>query len=404
MVASDLFCLSGFCRSGRRGPGLRVNTERKKEAILFLFVLLHILGGVSSQLVQQSPCPTSCVCSEASRTVKCEKKDLNVVPQNIPPYVQNLTITGNNISTLNRAFRQEQPLSELSNLDLSDNHLQELGSNVFSYLPSLTYLDLSNNDLGIISNLSFQVDGSGSIPLKELKISNSFKNEFLISMLAKSFDIGAPRKLEKLELSGNDILFLPKGMFSPLPNLRHINLSNNSLTSFSADIFKDLSHLETLDLSNNALKRLRNATSFDLISQKNLLINLNDNSWECDCMIEEFSRWLKDTKLVKESSSLVCAFPENMKDRAIVELNISELKCPEPDDNTSLQTSYVFLGIVLALIGVIFLLVLYLNRKGIKKWIYNIRDACRDHMEGYHYRYEINADPRLTNVSTNSDV
>ncbi|KFM09829.1 Trophoblast glycoprotein, partial [Struthio camelus australis] len=54
--------------------------------------------------------------------------------------------------------------------------------------------------------------------------------------------------------------------------------------------------------------------------------------------------------------------------------------------------------------GAIFLLVLYLNRKGIKKWMHNIRDACRDHMEGYHYRYEINADPRLTNLSSNSDV
>ncbi|KAG1936149.1 trophoblast glycoprotein [Pimephales promelas] len=69
----------------------------------------------------------------------------------------------------------------------------------------------------------------------------------------------------------------------------------------------------------------------------------------------------------------------------------------------ALEPSYVFLGMVLALIGVIFLLVLYLNRKGIKKWIYNIRDACRDHMEGYHYRYEINSDPRLANLSLNSD-
>ncbi|OCT78315.1 trophoblast glycoprotein [Xenopus laevis] len=403
MVASDLFCLLGIRRSGRRCPGLSVNANRKKEVILFACVLLQVLGDVSSQPQQQSPCPTSCECFEVSRTVKCEKKNLHVVPQNIPPYVQNLSISGNNISTLNGAFTQ-QPLSELSNLDFSDNHLQELGSNVFSFLPSLTSLDLSNNDLGKMSNLSFQGAGSGIIPLKELKLGSSFNNELLISMLARAFVIGAPSKLEKLELAGNDILFLPQGMFSPLPNLKHLDLSNNSLTSLSAYIFKDLGHLETLDLSNNSLKRLRNATSFDLIGEQNLLINLNNNSWDCDCMIEDFASWLKETKLVKDASSLVCDLPENMMGRAIVDLNIAELKCQEPDDNTSLQTSYVFLGIVLALIGVIFLLVLYLNRKGIKKGIYNIRDACRDHMEGYHYRYEINADPRLTNVSINSDV
>ncbi|OCT80516.1 trophoblast glycoprotein [Xenopus laevis] len=404
MVDSDLFSLLGVWRSGRRGPGLRVKAERKKEVILFVCVLLQVLSDVSSQPEQQSPCPTSCECFETSRTVTCEKKNLHAVPQNIPPYVQNLSIAGNNISTLNGAFTQQQPLSELLNLDLSDNHLQELGSNVFSYLPSLTYLDLSNNELGTMSNLSFQGAGSGSIPLKELKLSNSFNNELLISILARAFVTGAPSKLEKLELAGNDILFLPYGMFSPLPNLKHLDLSNNSLTSLSADIFKDLSHLETLDLSNNSLKRLRNSTSFEYIGQQNMLIDLNNNSWDCDCMIEDFAIWLKETKSVKETSGLVCDLPENMRGRAIVELNISELKCQEPDDDTSLQTSYVFLGIVLALIGVIFLLVLYLNRKGIKKWIYNIRDACRDHMEAYHYRYEINADPRLTNVSTNSDV
>ncbi|EMP26503.1 Trophoblast glycoprotein [Chelonia mydas] len=72
----------------------------------------------------------------------------------------------------------------------------------------------------------------------------------------------------------------------------------------------------------------------------------------------------------------------------------------EPGEQKELETaSYVFFGIVLALIGVIFLMVLYLNRRGIKRWLNNLREACRDQMEGYHYRYEQDTDPRRASAS-----
>uniref|UniRef100_A0A8C0HAQ4 Trophoblast glycoprotein n=1 Tax=Chelonoidis abingdonii TaxID=106734 RepID=A0A8C0HAQ4_CHEAB len=131
------------------------------------------------------------------------------------------------------------------------------------------------------------------------------------------------------------------------PYARLLFLTGNRLSSLPPCAFLSLAQLQSLDLSHNSLKCLKNATITQLRSRP-----------------------------------------------ALRRINIQ----------SQLQTSYVFLGIVLALIGAIFLLVLYLNRKGIKKWMYNIRDACRDHMEGYHYRYEVNADPRLTNLSSSSDV
>ncbi|KAM4772358.1 trophoblast glycoprotein [Rhinophrynus dorsalis] len=405
MVASDLLCLLGLKKRNGRGPVLSFNSESKRESLFMVLVLMQLLVCVRSQSEQQLPCPASCECSEAARTVKCVNKNLRELPQNIPSYVRNLYITGNNISSLQEgAFTQLQPLTDLSSLSLSGNHLQELGNNVFSHLPNLRQLDLSNNVLEMVSNLSFLGSGNGSNPLLELNLSNSFRNESLIAMLGSALKIGTLSNLRKLELVGNDMMFLPVSMFNSLPSLQYLDLSNNSLTSLSAGILTNLSQLQTLDLSHNSLKRLRNTTIFDLPSQKGLLINLDDNSWVCDCLIEDFAIWLKETKIVKGASNLLCSTPENLKDTPIVKLKISDLECTHIHDNTSLQTSYVFLGIVLALIGVIFLLVLYLNRKGIKKWMYNIRDACRDHMEGYHYRYEINADPRLTNLSTNSDV
>ncbi|KAK7926254.1 hypothetical protein WMY93_008564 [Mugilogobius chulae] len=51
----------------------------------------------------------------------------------------------------------------------------------------------------------------------------------------------------------------------------------------------------------------------------------------------------------------------------------------------------------------VFLFVLYLNRNGMKKWIIEMRDACRDVLEGYHYRYEIDTDPRRTSGSISAE-
>ncbi|XP_072264671.1 trophoblast glycoprotein [Pyxicephalus adspersus] len=395
MIFSDVPCLLGL---RRRHPGLVGNGESMKGSLLFVLTLVHCLGFVWSQF-----CPASCECSEPARTVKCVNKNLNEVPKNIPSYVTNLFITRNNIDSLQEGtFTQTLP--DLSSLSLSSNHLQELGNYVFKLLPSLKQLDLSNNELENVSRQLFQVGPGLSSPLLELTLSNSLYNSSMITSLAGALQYGGLSNLQKLDLSGNNLLYVPEGIFSSMPNLKHLDLSNNSLLSFQDGVFANLSHLQTLDLRHNSLKNLKNTTLLEFSSHPGLSVLLSDNSWVCDCNIEPLYRWLKETTTLKNSSSLVCSYPENMRDTQVIALKIPELDCPPYITDNSLQTSYVFLGIVLALIGVIFLLVLYLNRKGIKKWMYNIRDACRDHMEGYHYRYEINADPRLTNLSTNSDV
>ncbi|XP_009644382.1 trophoblast glycoprotein, partial [Egretta garzetta] len=170
--------------------------------------------------------------------------------------------------------------------------------------------------------------------------------------------------------------------------------------------FQGLSQLQSLNLSDNSLGVLRNGTLAQFRGLPALRrVGLGRNAWVCDCAIEDLVAWLKESDQVESKEALTCSHPSKMLGKALLKINSSDLNCSVPVDLPSqLQTSYVFLGIVLALIGAIFLLVLYLNRKGIKKWMHNIRDACRDHMEGYHYRYEINADPRLTNLSSNSDV
>ncbi|KAJ6665830.1 hypothetical protein lerEdw1_001302 [Lerista edwardsae] len=374
--------------------------ERRGAGWAELWLLLPALSGWA--LAQQpGRCPEVCECSEAARTVKCINKNLTEVPRDLPRYVQNLFLTGNNISSLlPGAFLLPEPLLELSHLNLRGNHLEWLEAHALAGLPSLKQLDLSDNSLALLSPAAL---GNTSSPLEELNLSHSLRSHRFVSLVADLLQQGNLANLKRLDLSGNRLLYLPVGMFSSLPSLQQLDLHNNSLVSLHNVSFQGLRQLRSVNLSDNSLKYLRNGTLLQLRGLTTL--SLSHNTWVCDCNIEDLVIWLKESHQVEAKEALKCSSPDQLRNSSLVKLDLSDLNCSEPTDSQAqLQTSYVFLGIVLALIGAIFLLVLYLNRKGIKKWMHNIRDACRDHMEGYHYRYEINADPRLTNLSSNSDV
>ncbi|MBZ3883894.1 Trophoblast glycoprotein [Sciurus carolinensis] len=372
-------------------------------------------SAVSAQPPLSGQCPPLCECSEAARTVKCVNRNLTEVPADLPLYVRNLFLTGNQLAVLpSGAFARRPPLAELAALNLSGSRLVEVHAGAFEHLPSLRQLDLSHNPLAYISPFAFSGNTNASVPspLVELILNHIVppadqllkQNRSFEGMVAAALRTGhALRGLRCLELGSNHFLYLPRDVLAQLPGLRHLDLRNNSLVSLTYVSFRNLTHLESLHLEDNALKVLHNGTLTELQGLAHVRLFLDNNPWVCDCHMADMVDWLKETEIVQGKARLTCAFPEKMRNRVLLELSSSDLDC-DPILPPSLQTSYVFLGIVLALIGAIFLLVLYLNRKGIKKWMHNIRDACRDHMEGYHYRYEINADPRLTNLSSNSDV
>ncbi|KAI1885560.1 hypothetical protein AGOR_G00205060 [Albula goreensis] len=258
---------------------------------------------------------------------------------------------------------------------------------------------MSDNRLLEFSPEAFPTDNN----LRELNLSRSLYNHSYVDAISTLLQNGTLR-LSTLDLTNNDLIYLPENIFSTQVNLSEIYLRNNTLVSIKEGIFRNM-NLRNLDLRNNSLKELPNATLAEFSQQLGMSLLLGQNPWDCDCDIEDLVQWLRKTKLVVDKRELACMDPENLQRARLLELNLAELKCTFSEDmNGVLETSYVFLGMVLALIGVIFLFVLYLNRKGIKRWMHNIRDACRDHMEGYHYRYEINSDPRLANLSVNSDV
>ncbi|XP_007257331.2 trophoblast glycoprotein b [Astyanax mexicanus] len=372
---------------------LVVKEKHAHHRLLTLCLLLVLSFFVP---VSSLDCPDKCICT--STTVKCLYQNLISIPQPLPPNTTALFLNGNNITHLTEdSF--PAPLEFLTDLYLSGNQIEQVDPGVFDNLPSLHSLDLSNNRMLNFSPDAFPENNK----LKVLNLSRSLYNVSYTGIISNILKHSVP-KLSLLNLSSSDLILLPDTITS-LPDLSTLDLRNNSIISIKNVTFRSQG-LNHLDLRDNILKKIPNGTLADFSQIPGLRLYLADNPWVCDCVMKDMVTWLQKYDFVADKVNLTCDEPQKLRNTPLLHVDKGKLQCnlsPSQKD-VSLETSYIFLGMVLALIGVIFLLVLYLNRKGIKKWMYNIRDACRDHMEGYHYRYEINSDPRLANLSLNSDV
>ncbi|KAM6995760.1 trophoblast glycoprotein [Tautogolabrus adspersus] len=383
-VKSKMRLVSTSCGCNRgENRGRKLNS-----GMIYLLLLLCVI-------LTCHGCPDKCLC--VSQTVKCQNQDLNAIPHSLPNNTKVLFVTGNDISGISvDSFPTRLEL--LTDLYLSGNEIESVDVNAFENLPNLVRLDLSNNNILNFSERAFPSDNKVQV----LNLSSSFHNHTFMEEFIGFLQSGNLHQLTVMDLSNNDLVILPDDIFSSLSHLVNLSLQNSSIISIPNGTLK-VPLLHDLDLRDNSLRDLPTTTLAQFGHNPGLRIQLAGNPWRCDCFLEDMLFWLKNTTLIVDRQDLTCADPEALRSRHLLHLELSQLKCTG-DMEGVLETSYVFLGLVLALIGVIFLLVLYLNRKGIKRWMYNIRDACRDHMEGYHYRYEINSDPRLANLSINSDV
>uniref|UniRef100_T1K5B2 LRRCT domain-containing protein n=1 Tax=Tetranychus urticae TaxID=32264 RepID=T1K5B2_TETUR len=202
---------------------------------------------------------------------------------------------GNNITTI--AKNAFSSTTRLKNLNLAYNQLVELTQEVFKDLQGLDRLDLSHNGIKTIERID--TINSGTFPtmnaLLELYLdSNKIKslepgslanalqqltslsyldlsNNNITHLEAKQF--GSLPVVFELYLQSNKINQIDNGAFEGLLQLIKLNLSNNDLKLLEPGVFKTLVSVRTLDLSFNKLNKLENKTHGileDLLSLENL--------------------------------------------------------------------------------------------------------------------------------------
>ncbi|XP_038621047.1 trophoblast glycoprotein-like [Tachyglossus aculeatus] len=345
------------------------------------------------------PCPFHCFCVGTPALLRCSPATLRGPPPALPPDAGNLTIVGGNLSVLHRAYFLPRPapapspgggaLPLLRTLRLTHDNIQAVEEGAFLGLPALGRLDLSHNPLRSLAPGAFE----GLPGLRCLRLSRALGR-------------GGPGLAGQLDVA-----------LRPLGGLRRLGLAHNGLARLPPAALR-LARLRRLDARGNAipglgtaeleLLRARDAGDAGLPSGR---VDLGANPLRCDCRARALLSWLRRAPWrVPDARALRCAAPRALQGAALLALPERRLRCaPEggleeeeqeeqeeqdhDDDDEELEASYVFFGLVLALIGAVFLLVLYLNRRGLQRWLGTVRAACRDQMEGYHYRHGQDGQP-----------
>ncbi|KAM7084474.1 trophoblast glycoprotein-like [Molossus nigricans] len=357
--------------------------------------LLQGLLLVAAALSQPAaPCPFQCYCFGGPKLLlRCASgAELRQPPRDVPPDARNLTIVGANLTVLRAAAfaggdadGEEEAAAEggvrlplLTALRLTHNNIEVVEDGAFDGLPSLAALDLSHNPLRALGVGAFR----GLPTLRSLQLNHALARGGPALLAALNAALVPLEELRLLGLAGNALSHLPPNALLR-PRLEQLDARLNALAGLGPD---DLRALER----DGGLPAPR--------------LLLADNPLRCGCAARPLLAWLRNaTERVPDARRLRCAHPPQLHNRPFLDLDEAWLHCADsnakgPGDveltGPELEASYVFFGLVLALIGLIFLMVLYLNRRGIQRWMRNLREACRDQMEGYHYRYEQDADPR----------
>lgn len=181
-----------------------------------------------------------------------------------PGSLASLSVASNHVTNI--SARCLLGLHHVTDLDLSGNRLKSLPRDMARYIPGVSRLDLSNNDLDrYVSHVT------GHSPL---------------AMMAG---------LQWLVLSGNSITTLSPSLLSSHPSpvvsrIQRLDLSNNLLQSIPEQVVISLTDLQYLDLSHNRFTQLDPGVLTRSGSMR--VVDLSYNPWACTCEIGALYDWM----------------------------------------------------------------------------------------------------------------
>ena len=199
-------------------------------------------------------------------------RDLTGIAKLEKLHTLNLSGTFSEIVDVNASFLDFSPLSvltELTELDLSDNGIVDLSS--LSSLGSVQILDLSGNNLSSLWALrsmkslrSLSLDGAEIVDLSPLYgLENLSSLTLRACRFSKVCGLENLTQLRELDLSGST--GINAEWLATLSGLEHLNVSQTGLKglSFASSLF----NLKTLDVSRNKITGLSAVLSLPLLEQ-----------------------------------------------------------------------------------------------------------------------------------------
>ncbi|XP_031648397.1 toll-like receptor 13 [Oncorhynchus kisutch] len=175
--------------------------------------------------------------------VLCEKRNLEVIPKDIPRKVSVLDVAMNNISKIGKL--DFKGLSNLKILNMSRNQISQLDNGSLRHLEALQELGLAHNRLTTLSDHLFQ----GLVNLSLLHLDNNL----ITTIASSSFQLLS--SLKTVNLTKNNLYNMKEVQpIVQLPHLQELYIGSNKYTSFQSQEISNTSiELRLLDLSRNPL-------------------------------------------------------------------------------------------------------------------------------------------------------
>lgn len=270
-------------------------------------------------------------------TVYLYGNQLDEFPVNLPKNTRVLHLQENNIQTISRAALAQ--LTRLEELHLDDNSISTVGveEGAFREAVSLKLLFLTKNHLssvpiGLPEDLKeLRLDENRIAIIAEEAFQNVTRLQRLLLDGNLLTDEGiAPgtfrdlSNLRELTLARNSLTFPPPLL--PSQALVKLSLQENQIDQIPVDAFAGLNRLERLDISSNQLQSLTQGVFDELSSLRHLMVK--NNPWRCDCSVKWVVVWLKSLPPSVNARGFVCLSPEKVRGMAIRELTLDIIECP----------------------------------------------------------------------------
>uniref|UniRef100_A0AAY5EC97 Fibronectin type-III domain-containing protein n=1 Tax=Electrophorus electricus TaxID=8005 RepID=A0AAY5EC97_ELEEL len=263
------------------------------------------------------------------RVVYLYDNELDDFPTHLPPSLRELHLQDNNIRTLPRAALARLPLLEKLHMDDNSISTVSIEEKAFANNPRLRLLFLSRNHLssipsGLPSSLEeLRLDDNriSTIPTHAFRGLASLRRLFLDGNLLANQRIADDTfsrlsNLTELSLVRNSLQSPPLNL--PSTHLLRLYLQDNAMVHMPRSSLEGMRRLQKLDLSGNNLTTLPRGLFRDLDSISQLL--LRGNPWYCGCNL----RWLHDWLHVRGSSvtvrGLTCHGPEKARGKTLRDL------------------------------------------------------------------------------------
>ncbi|XP_041832706.1 leucine-rich repeat and fibronectin type-III domain-containing protein 2-like [Melanotaenia boesemani] len=265
---------------------------------------LLVLGAT---VITAHKCPMYCECRNLSESLGtlCPSKGLLFVPSDIDRSTVELRLGGNYILCI---MQQDfANMSDLVDLTLSRNTISYIQPFSFGDLEMLRSLHLDNNRLIELG----PNDLRGLVNLQHLIINNNQ----LGRIHDKAFEDLA-LALEDLDLSYNNLMFLPWNSVQQMINLHQLSVDHNLLEFIPEGTFANLEKLARLDLTSNHLQKLPPDSAFARAQDPMILtalyapqlsLSLGGNPLHCNCEM----LWLRRLERLNELET--CASPPALK-------------------------------------------------------------------------------------------